>query len=146
MIYSNKILAQLGRQVLETYPDLATAIINKRKIPVETDLKRLGQYFEIYCAFINEDPSNVRGPVRKAHMTEIQKVFISAMLTLYLDRYQLNKTISEVLMQRPPAVSRIMDEVKVRFDKDKSFAEKVTNILQQIKSKENDQRTSINVN
>lgn len=132
MTYSKKTLALLGKEVVQRHPELATGILNSFPSPTCTDLEKMSEFFKIYCTEIDVKPESITGPVYKSSITEIKKVFISAMINLYGDRRLFNKILSDILEQEPSATTRMIGEVQFRYKKDQVFIEKVNSIVNKI--------------
>ncbi len=132
MTYSYKTLAIIGKQVVERHPDIANSILQTIATPTCTDLTKIPDYFKAYCLDIGVPPETVTGPVYKSSVTEIKKVFISAMLALYGQRHLFKKTITETLNQHPYSTTRMCSEVEFRRKKDVDFIQKVDEALHKI--------------
>jgi hypothetical protein len=132
MVYNKKTLAKIGRAVLDQHPDIASGIIRSMAIPACADLSMVPTYFALYCQAVQIDPDILKGPVYKSDITEIKKVFISAMINLYSSPHLFNKVISSVLTQNHRTTSWMINEVKVRYQKDIDFTNKVNNTLKTI--------------
>lgn len=129
MTYNKKTLARIGREVINNHPTIATGIISQFKQAQCDDLTRIPMFFTCYCNTIGVKPETIQGPVYKSQITEMKKVFVSAMIVMYVDKYLLNQYISNALGQPPSTTTWMINEVKVRYKKDIDFTEKVNNIL-----------------
>lgn len=129
MIYSNKTLAKIGKEIVRHHPAIATAILQEFKKPVSYNLEKIPFYFAEYCTFIGGRPDQYRGPVYKSSITEVQKIFISAMINIYQDQYQFKKKLTETLDQHPSAICRMIGEARFRYDKDWGFKDRVNQAI-----------------
>lgn len=132
MRHSRKVLAKLGREVISRYPDIATPILDRMNDRREHDLSKIPDHFNSYCQAIGANPESIKGPVYKSSITELQKVFVSAMTIIYCGKWGLTKTLAGTLGQVPPLTSRWIGEAKARYQKDKPFTEKVNDILNKL--------------
>ena len=98
------------------------------------DLGKISNYFNLFCFEIGVKPDEIKGAVFKSSLTEKKKIFIGAMYSLFTNQYRFSKTISGVLEQDPAQTTRMMDEVKFRYERDFDFRERVNNILNKIQN------------
>lgn len=126
MIYSNKKLLIIGQGVAEKYPGIAAEIINSMP---KRDIKQMPAHLQAYCEMITTDLQSIKGSLYKSTLTEIRKVFISAMLRIYPGQHLLNKTISDIFAIKRANTSKIIKEVTVRYSTDQAFTKKVDQLL-----------------
>lgn len=129
--------AKLGRELVSKHPQIATALIESIPTIKNRDLNFLNKYFIDYCFEISLEPVLLTGPVYLPKLTEFRKVFICAMVVMYNSQYLLQKNLCTILSMRHSAISDIVAEVKIRFDKDILFTERVNEFLSQINIKKN---------
>lgn len=129
MVYTNKILAKIGKEVLHKHPDIATCIINEIQRPQLTDLSQIPVFFQIYCEQYRLDMAILRGPVYISALTEAKKIFLSAIIELYGQPYKLKKQINWVLGQSRMQTNRMIEEVSFRYKKDSDFTQKVDAVI-----------------
>jgi hypothetical protein len=134
MVYPNQTLIRIGREVLKKHPEIATSIIDEIPKPKCKDLDKINNYFKLFCFEIGVKPGDIKGPVFKSCLTEKKKIFIGAMYSLFTNQYRFSKTISGVLMQKHSLTSRMIDEVKFRYQKDADFKKNVDNILNKLQN------------
>lgn len=129
MVYTRKILAKIGRHLIESDPVIAKNILEEIKTGPDKDIKKIPMYFISFCREINVNPEQQKGLVFDRQRCENNKIFISAMVEIYNNQRLVGKTISETLNKKQPLVSRQVSEVKFRYKKDEDFKNKVDNIL-----------------
>lgn len=134
MVYPNQTLIKIGRAVLKKHPDIATSIMQDIPKPKCKDLDKISAYFKLFCFEIGINPCDIKGAVFKSNLTEKKKVFIGAMYSLFTDQYRFSKTISGILGQDPSQTTRMMEEVKFRYNRDEDFKNKVDYILNKLQN------------
>ena len=134
MIYPNQTLIKIGKEVIKKHPEIATSIIEELPKPKCKDLDKIGNYFKLFCFEIGVNPDEIKGPVFKSNLTEKKKIFIGAMYSLFTNQYRFSKTISGILGQDPSQTTRMMEEVKFRYERDCDFKDKVNKILNKLQN------------
>lgn len=134
MIYPNQTLIKIGREVVKKHPELASSIIEEIPKPKCKDLGKINNYFKLFCFEIGVKPDEIRGPVFKSCLTEKKKIFIGAMYSIFTNQYRFSKTVSGILGQDPAQTTRMMEEVKFRYERDFDFRDKVNNILNKLQN------------
>lgn len=134
MVYANQTLIRIGREVVKKHPELAHSIIDEIPKPKCSDLGKISNYFNLFCFEIGCDPDEIKGPVFKSSLTEKKKIFIGAMYSLFTNQYRFSKTISDILDQKHSVTSRMMEEVKFRYERDPDFKDKVNSILKKLQN------------
>lgn len=117
----------IGRLLAFENPSLADSLFNKyqseKKIPSETDLKKIEPFFLLFCVDQNIIPSEHRGAQYKRTKVDKQRLFISVMIQIYTphlldsvnknlyERKGLAKKLSLTLGQDKGNISRMIDQV-----------------------------------
>ena len=134
MIYPNQTLIKIGKEVVKKHPELASSIIDEIPKPKCNDLDKISKYFNLFCFVIGVKPCEIKGPVFKSNLTEKKKIFIGAMYSLFTNQYRFSKTISATLGQKHSVTSRMMEEVRFRYERDSDFKDKVDHILNRLQN------------
>lgn len=122
MTYSKKTLAIIGLQVVKQHPEIASKYLVAAKLRIG-DLENIHLIFLHYCEKTGVIPDHFYGPV---YCLEPVKVFVCALARVYDESQKgFGKKLSEVFGKQPACISRINQEVRARYGKDKDFTASV---------------------
>lgn len=129
---------QLGKILLSKKPELAQALISEYlpgvAQPMETDLEKIPMFFKRFCQIKQLHASEYIGALYKNSKIDMRRLFVAAIIVLYQPHTRLlSKYISETLQQDPGDTSRMIQQMKFRYDKIEEFKCEVDELVNRIK-------------
>lgn len=133
MRYNKKILAYIGRMAVQKDKHWAAQVAEQMPVPMHRDLTAISKLYKAYCSLQEINPMQLYGSVRLRGLSEQKKLFVGAMVRVYYGVTGMQTEVSTLLGQQLPSINRMVKEDEVRYRCDKTYKEKVDQIVTHIK-------------
>jgi hypothetical protein len=150
-VYNQRQITLIGRLLAYQKPELAEALLvvySQKAEPLETDLSKIKDYFDVFCLIHNLNPQEYKGRILSVSKNYYRKLFISTMVRLYhpgiydlpkcfvLPKTGLSKALSKVIERDKAEISRTIKENIIWEKTDDDYRERVDRTVEQIRRKE----------